>query len=295
MSRRRQQVDLWSVAGPQPGAFGHRFDGYAPPMHSARRAAPEIDRLVLAVNGALGKGDEVLVREAGLSEPGFVRGFADWLLTVGLEREVANGRIPYAASGSVDTWLDEAAAAGAIELRDGRFFATDRLVPFATSIMDRRAAVAAGMWGRHTQEIATVTVGLRAMIAAAPSEFRVATSHCEIPEPADRYLAAHQRLTTMRYIRAHAHISAWRDAELTPFEIVAMTGLWRGGRNGGIPGSLVQRGYADPDGLTEEGEMVRQEIEIVTNQRVQPVFDVLDDPEPFLAALEALPSETDDF
>jgi len=263
-------------------------------MHSARRAAPKVDRLVIAVNTAVGGGDEDLARDAGLSGPGLTPFFADFLLSVGIGRETAKLRIPYAAEGTVDDWLDESESAGALEVRDGRYFASERLVPLATAIRSAGAKIAAGLWDGHDKEVEIVTAGLRTIIAAAPEEFALASAHREIPEPNDRYLTLHQRLTTMRYFRAHAHISAWQEAGLTPFEIVAMTGLWRGGENGGIPGSLVQRGYAEEDGLTEEGEMVRDEIEIVTNLRVQPIFDVLVDPSQFLDALDTLPSEQDE-
>ncbi|HDL41927.1 MAG TPA: hypothetical protein ENG98_02795 [Actinobacteria bacterium] len=263
-------------------------------MHSARRAAPQIDRLVIAVNTAVGAGDEGLARDAGLSAPGLTPFFADWLLSVGIEREIAKRRIPYAADGTVDSWLDEGAAAGAIEEREGRYFASERLVPLATSIRKAGTEKAAAFWGKHDNEVEIISTNLRTIIAEAPDEFSLASAHRQIPEPDDRYLALHQRLTTMRYFRSHAHISAWRAAGLTPFEIVAMTGLWRGSENGGIPGSLVQKGYAEADGLTEEGDMVRGEIEIVTNQVVQPLFEVLGEPGPLLDALDALPSEPDD-
>lgn len=274
--------------------FALRNARYDPVMHSARRAAPQIDRLVIAVNTAVGGGDENLARDAGLSGPGLTPFFADFLLSVGIERSTAKLRIPYAADGMVETWFDEATSVGALEVRDGRHFASERLVPLATAVRNAGAKVAVGFWDGHDKEVEIITAGLQMIISAAPDEFTLAAAHREVPEPGDRYLRLHQRLTTMRYFRAHAHISAWQEAGLTPFEIVAMTGLWRGGENGGVPGSLVQRGYAEENGLTEEGEMVRDEIEIVTNLRVEPLFEVLGEPGPFLDALDALPSEPDE-
>lgn len=263
-------------------------------MDIARLAAPEIDRLVLAVNGRLGEGDPQLAREAGLDDPGFIKHFAEWLLTTGLDPEVAALRLPYVPEGKVAGWLSELEALGAVELRDGHYFATDLLAPLARSVGETTATIARSFWHANEDELKTVMAGITTVIEAAPASFTVAASHRLVPEPGDRFQALHRRLTTMRYLRAHAHVAAWRDADLNPFEIVAMTALWHGDTSVGIPGSLVQRGYVDDGRLTEEGSMVRDEIEIATNDAMTPLFAVVDDHAGLLAALRALPDEPPD-
>jgi len=263
-------------------------------VDTARLAAPEIDRLVLAVNRAAGDGDAEMARRAGLGGPGLVKHFADWLLTVGLQRSVAVARLPYVGSGVVAAWLDEMLAAGLVEDRDGRLFAVGGLVPLAESVIAARSEVANRLWAEHAESLASVLAGCRQVADAAPAGFVVGVAHREIPEPDDRALALHQRLVTLRYLRSHCHVLAWNEAQLTSTEIVAMTALWNNDRTIGVPGSLVQRGYAEGAELTEEGELIRGEIEYVTNQCIQPLFDSVTDPESLVERLRALPTEPDE-
>lgn len=263
-------------------------------MDTARLAAPEIDRLVLAVNRAVGEGDEALAAQAGLSGPGLIKHYADWLLTTGVPRQVAVARLPYARDGVVDAWIDELLTAGLLEERDGRIHAVGALTPLAQAVLDSRAKAAATLWAGHGDAVAIAMAGAKQVAAAAPDEFAVGVSHRALPDPDDQLLALHQRLVTLRYLRSHCHVQAWRQAELTPMEIVSMTALWNRDRTAGVPGSLVQRGYVDGAELTEEGELIRGEIEYVTNQHAQVLFTVLADPDGFLEALRSLPSTDED-
>jgi hypothetical protein len=265
-----------------------------PAVDSARLAAPEIDRLVLAVNRGIGEGNAALARAAGLEGPGLIKHYADWLLTVGLQREVAVARLPYARAGAVDAWIDELIEAGLIEQRDGRLFAADGLVPLATAILDVRSKAANAFWRDQGEPMEAAITGARQIADAAPGQFVVGVAHREVPEPDDRALALHQRLVTLRYLRSQCHVEAWTEAGLAANEIVSMTALWHHDRTAGIPGSLVQRGFVYGTELTEEGDLIRGEIEYVTNQRTQQLFDALADPEGFVAALKALPSVDED-
>ena len=101
---------------------------------------------------------------------------------------------------------------------------------------------------------------------------------------------------TLRYIRQHDHVEAWRAENLTPLEIVEMTRLRHGEDvEASAPGLelLIERGYArtDPPSLTSKGKDVRDGVEDETNRRAQESFHVLNDRSAteFLAALRTLP------
>ncbi len=252
-------------------------------MTTAALAAPEIDRLVLAVNtrtsAAHGNRFATLARGLGLDSARMLGHFAEFLLAGRLARGVAIARMPYAPAGAVADRLDELAAGSLIEATSYGYRAADPFRPLLTAIRDARAEVASELWSVADDDVAMVEEAARLVIAIAGPEYPVARAHGALPEPGNRHLRLHQRLTTLRYIRAHAHAAAWRDRGLEAAEIVAMTRLWRGEDAGGpVPATLFDRGYVagDPPALTTAGVAVRESIEEETNRIAQPPFDALD-------------------
>ncbi len=267
-------------------------------MNTAGLAAPDIDRLVLAVNtrtsAVHGERFATLARGLGLDSARMLDHFAEFLLAGRLAREVAIARMPYAPAEAVADRLDELEADSLIEATSGGYGAADPLRPLLSEIRAARAGEAAALWSASNDDVATVEEAAHLVIAAAGPEYPVARAHGALPEPGDRHLGLHQRLTTLRYIRSHAHATAWRARGLEAAEIIAMTRLWRGEDAGGsVPAPLLDRGYAagDPPALTASGVAVRESIEDETNRIAQPPFDVLDRgaADAFFTALGRLP------
>lgn len=269
-------------------------------MELAREAAPEIDRLVLSVNGiASTRLDEQLLgpaRELGLESLEMLPHYADFLLAGALTRQVAKLRLRYQPPERIDARLDELVRLGLVDWDGQRLTAAEPLRPVLEGLLSNRATAAAELWSGHPDEVAAGTEHARRVSQAASPDHEVAAAHREVPEPDDPYLALYTVLTNLRYVRQHDHAAAWSARGLTARAMVPMTALWHGNPvDADADGvyELVEAGYATlhPVALTEAGRQVRDAIEEETNRRAQASFDALDEAEgrDFLDALRALP------
>ena len=265
-------------------------------MHHAAEAAPQIDRLVWAVNRAAEarhiESIESIAGWAGLDGPGLIDHFADWLTTTGITRHVASARLVYLPPGTVDRWFDRLDELGLTNTdADGRISARPALFPLANALLDARADVAGQLWTGHEKPLQRVGAAARAIALSAPASFVVAASHRHIPDLRDVYLSTHTRLVTLRYLRQHAHVAAWRAAGLTADEIWALTALWNDEDGDRGRAAVEAKGLASSTGLTEQGRALRSRIEADTNHRMARLFSTLDAPtaDRFLSDLTALP------
>ena len=262
---------------------------------AAADVAPEIDRLVLAVNGAVDGGR--LAEAAGdravdwmiLSQLG------DFLAAGVLTRRIATSRSPYRPPDVVASRLHDLVEQQLVGHRGPALAATDDLQPLVSAFMEARAEAAATLWRGHEDDVDQASATAEELGALVSDDHVVAAAHRSIAAPDDRYLRLHSRLVTLRYVRQHDHVAAWLARDLTAAAAVAMTGLWQD--EPGSPGAgldeLVSRGLAtdDPPTLTEAGREMRDEIEADTNERSQTIFTALGEAETaeFLATLRRLP------
>jgi hypothetical protein len=259
--------------------------------------APEVDRLVLAVNGAVdqarlaeGAGD-VVVDWILLSQLG------DFLLAGVLTEEIAALRSRYRPRDVVVRQLQDLEEHGLAERRGSALAATDKLRPLIENIMAARADAAASMWRGHEDDVDAASRTAQELRSLASDDHVVAAAHRTLPAPENPYLCLHTRLFTLRYVRQHDHVAAWLAHDLTAPAAVAMTGLWHDepvGPGAGLT-ELVSRGLAsdDPPALTDAGRQMREAIETDTNERAQVIFDALgeDETNEFLAVLRRLPGQ----
>lgn len=273
-------------------------------MEIAREAAPEIDRLVLSVNGQVGPkhGGRLLelAHECGLETLELLPHFGDFLLAGKLTHDLATLRMRYMPPERVLSRLDELEGKLLIRRGDSGLVATPALQHLLEALSAAQADVAAEMWGGHQDDVATVTPLAKQLAEAASDDHVVAVVHRTLPEPADPYLLLLVRLVTVRYIRQHDHAMAWLSHGLTAPEMVTMTELWHdqaGDRSGDGLTRLVAAGLAEtnPPRLTSAGLQMREAIEDETNRRSQETFDVLDSgpAEALIAALRRLPGTID--
>ncbi len=273
-------------------------------MGVAHDAAPEIDRLVLSVNGGVipkhGRRLMALARERDLDSLELLPHLGDFLRAGVLTPEVATLRVRYWPPERVLDRLDEFEAKQLIEPSSGGLAATPTMRELLEAFLAAQADVAADQWGGHDDELATAAHLAQLVGLAASDDHMVAVLHRTLPEPTNRYLVLHHRLVTLRFVRQHDHAEAWLACDLTAPTMVVMTGLWHNGEveapDAGL-NQLVELGFAttDPPTLTAAGRDVRETIEADTNQRAQATFDALDDHRAtaFLAALRSLSGTID--
>lgn len=269
-------------------------------MNLAAAAAPEIDRLVLSVSEGVvrthGASLVGLARERGLDSLEFLPHLGDFLLADALTRELAMRRLPYAPPERVGRRLDELADKQLIQQRGPALGATDAMRPLLEALITALADVAVTAWRGHEEDVGTASRLAWEIAQAASDDHVVAVVHRAIPQPADPYLRLHRNLVTLRYVRQHDHVMAWRARDLSAPAMMVMTQLWQGGAVDG-PGEgltrLVELGFAidDPPALTTEGRVTRDAIEDDTNARARETFDVPgeDAAATFLEAVRRLP------
>lgn len=273
-------------------------------MGVARDAAPEIDRLVLSVNQAVGPkhGPRLLssAGERGLDSLRLLPHIADFLLAGALTSELATLRMRYSPPDQVLERLEELEQKQLIEPGGGGWIATPPMRQLLEEVVAARAEVAAEAWNEHDDAV-TIAARLAQVVGlTATSDHLVAVVHRTLPEPADPYLLLYNRLVTLRYVRQHDHAEAWLNRGLTAPAAVVLTNLWKR-KEVEVPSDglseLIALGFADSDQptLTAGGRQAREAIETDTNRRAQATFDVLDDQDEasFLDALGALPGTTE--
>ncbi len=269
-------------------------------MQVAVEAAPEIDRLVLAVNREAGEkhGPRLLelARQLGLESLEFLPHFGDFLLAGKLTRPLAFLRMRYVPAERIEGRLEELEGKGLIEETGTGLMATSGLEGLLEELAGSRAELASDMWSAHPDDVAVATRLAAGVVAAAVAEHVVAVAHRSLPEPPDPFALLQHRLVTLRYIRQHDHARAWEDEGLSASEVVTLTKLWKGEKvESAAEGTdrLSELGYVEggPPSLTDAGRRVRQSIEDETNRRAQRSFDVLADADAveFLESLRRLP------
>jgi hypothetical protein len=266
------------------------------PADTARRAAPEIDRLVLAVNTEVGARHRQSfmqhAQDIGLDSPALLKHYAEFLLEGRLTESVAISRLPYVAVDRVRGRLSEWARLGLIAETDDGMAATAALSPLLEQMLDARSVVAGELWESKPEQVTQAALDAKDVIHHADHRFVVAVAHRSLSEPSEPHLLLHHRLTTVRYIRAQAHRDAWEAAGLATAEIVALTRLWLNGPlEDPIPPSLVDRGLAGPSGLTPSGRRLRVAIESDTDRISGLAFQALEieRADRFMDALRSLP------
>jgi len=257
--------------------------------------APEIDRLVLAVNESV---DGTRLSEAAgdrVVDWMVLNQFGDFLAAGVLTQQIATSRSPYRPREVVRARIHELVEQGLVEHRGKSLGATDELWPLIKAFMDARADAAGSLWRGHEDDIDQASRTAQELRALASDDHVVAAAHRALPAPDDPYLGLHSRLVTLRYVRQHDHVEAWLAHGLTAPAAVVMTALWQGETVGSGPGlsELTSRGLAkdDPPALSDEGRRMREAIEVDTNERSQAIFSGLGDDETaeFLAVLRRLP------
>ena len=272
------------------------------PMDFAAHIAPEIDRLVLAVNTAA-EGESrqhvaSITASIGLDTPELLKHYADFLLAGRLTEELAVRRLPYQPAEVVTDRLRTWQQLGLVVPSGNRLGAGEALVPLLHALIDGRRRVAAALWGgQPALEEALRGTGLA--LSAIPAHFALAVAHRDLPQAEDPHLRLHDRLTTCRYVRSQAHAEAWGGRGLDRAEALALTAVWHGGRpdHETALASLAERGLVDraETSLTTAGRQVREEIESDTNRATAPMFDAIGEAErarlaSSLAALPGTPS-----
>jgi len=269
-------------------------------MGIAAVVAPEIDRLVWSVNGAIepAHGDDLyrIAAEQGLDSLDLLVHLADFLLAGALTPEVAALRLRYMPREAVVGRLDELMKGRFVRPAEGHLEATASSRPVLNAIQAAKGEIAGRLWGDHFVSVETLSELCGKVALAASDEHVVAVAHRQLPEPNDPYLMLYQRLVTLRYVRQHDHAAAWAVHDLTSAEAVILTTLWSGEP---LPGDseevarLVERGIVE-DGsgrLTPAGRQLRDDIEQATNRRAALAFDVLDSEEAgaFVDTIKELP------
>ncbi|MGH3473515.1 MAG: helix-turn-helix domain-containing protein, partial [Aeromicrobium sp.] len=229
----------------------------------AAEVAPEIDRLVLAVNNSV---DNARLSEAAgdrVVDWMVLNQFGDFLAAGVLTPQIAPSRSPYRPREVVRARLHELVEQGLVEHRGQALAAAGELLPLIGAFMDARADAAATLWRDHDDDVDQASQTAQELGALASDDHIVAVAHRAIPEPEDPYLRLHSRLVTLRYVRQHDHVAAWQSHGLTSPEIIVMTSLWND--EDVAPGEgldqLVAKGLAsdDPSALTDAGRRMREE------------------------------------
>ncbi|HEY5684251.1 MAG TPA: hypothetical protein VIY70_02665 [Acidimicrobiia bacterium] len=268
-------------------------------MEFAARIAPEIDRLVLAVNTISGSESgrtlDELASALGIGDHELLKHYAEFLLAGRLTPELAVRRVPYQPRERVERDIATWHRLGLVEDSDGLLGARPRLVPLLEAVLAGRTAVATRLWSANDFLPAALDLAGKAA-GRLGGQFVLARAHQDLPAPRDRHLRLHHQLTSLRYARSQAHAEAWRAAGLVRAEILALTASWHGrpAADTATVERLIERGLAFEDGaLTVAGMRLRQEIEDATNHATAPAFETLDDDERenLIVSLAMLPGE----
>lgn len=268
-------------------------------MEYAARLAPEVDRLVLAVNTISGaeSGERLTAMATALGLEGFefLKHYAEFLLAGRLSTDLALRRLPYLPAERIEHELAAWRRLHLVEGEPDSLAATEPLRPLLETVLVDRTNVASYLWAGSDYFPAALEFVSRT-VAGLPESFILARAHAALPPPTNPYLGLHRHVTTLRYARSQAHVEAWRSRDLDRSEIVTLTSLWHDqpASSSDAITRLAERGLAFADGgLTVAGRRLREEIEEDTDRRNGPVFVHLDDDdrENLLVSLAMLPGE----
>ena len=196
----------------------------------AARVAPEVDRLVLAVNRSVGpKHGRVLMaiaRELGLDSLKLIPHYADFWMDGPLAADIAVARLPYAPDGSVLSRLDRFVSMGLLAETPVGFEPTQRLRPLLIASIAAREDVVLSTWTGFDDTISDIEPLVARVIGAVTESYPVAAAHRALSPASEPSVRLYTQLVTMRYIRQHDHVEAWRTHGMTPAGMTVLTALW---------------------------------------------------------------------
>ena len=252
----------------------------------AARVAPEIDRLVLGVNRSVGpRHGRVLMavaRELGLDSLKLIPHFADFWLDGPLPADIAVARLPYAPEGSVLERLDRLVSMDLLSSTPAGFEPTPGFRPLLIASVAAREDVVVDTWTGFDDTISDLEPLVARVIGAVTESHPVAAAHRALTPAPGAFLRLYDRLVTMRFIRQHDHVEAWRALGMTPAGMTVLTALWHGETvPDDAPGwqTLEVGGLVLEGRLTEAGRRVRDQIEVDTNTRGERALSVLEEAE----------------
>ncbi len=262
---------------------------------TAAAAAPEIDRLMLAVHsGGPREHRERLLAAAlavGVPEAGMLLTNLRPFLQAGpVTREVARLRVRYRAPEVVDAGLDELAGLGLLSGDGDTVAATDQVAPLLDALGEVSAETAQALWAGRDETVARLADALTVVAGAVPDTgFPLFAAFRILPEPPG-LAGLNHRVVMVRFARSDAHAAAWAAHGLEAADMPPFTSMWNGDPVGpeGLE-RLEERGLVDGDNLTPEARALRDRIEADTNDMLAPAFAALTDPQGFLADLRSLP------
>ncbi len=262
---------------------------------TAASAAPEIDRLMLAVHSAGPRQErERLVAAAavaGLTEPGMLLTNLRPFLEAGpVDREVARLRVRYRPPELLDADIADLVDRGLLDEDGDTLAATERIVPVLDALAGVTSDTVAALWGDRDETVDRLVGPLAAVADAVPSSgFPLFVAHRALPVPIG-LLGFNHRIVGVRFARSDAHAAAWAEHGLSAADMLPFTSLWNGDKvsEAGLE-RLSELEFVDGDTLTPEARALRDRIEADTNDLLAPAFAVLDDPHGFLADLRSLP------
>jgi hypothetical protein len=260
------------------------------------RIASQIDRLVLGINGQVGPRHgrvlTAIANELGLDSLKLIPHFADFLLGGPLRSEIAEARMPYAPAGTVGERMAAFSELGLVSETALGFEATPRFRPLLVAAIAAREDVVVQTW--TTPPTAEMEQLLDRVIEAVPESHIVAVAHRSLAPASNRMLRTYDRLVTLRYVRQHDHVEAWRAEAMTSVEMKLLTPLWYREQPPDDPrayAALERRGLLEHGRLNEQGRRLRERIEAETNRRVASTWSVLsvDEREQLIEELSQMP------
>ena len=258
--------------------------------------APEIDRLVWAVNGRA-KNHEVdyaILDDVGMSAAAMdlfnnLVPFVDML-----SEQFVLRRYIYRPAWVIRDFVEELVANGFF-VRDGdRLVPTERVDVVVEELNQAARNAARHFWVDHRVTIEAAQGPVRRVLEASPERYGLAQAALAGRKPDDLFHRFHYRLAGLRLLRNEAHVEAWKAHDLTADEIETLTAAWAGTEPQTpliLASRLQRRGLVVDGQVTEAGLALREQIEAETNEGVASAFDSIDQ-RALYAALEALPPET---
>lgn len=258
--------------------------------------APEIDRLVWAVNGRA-KDHEVdyaVLDEAGMSAVAMgifnnLVPFVDMLTETFVLR-----RYIYRPAWVIREFVEELVAKGFFARDGDRLIPTPQLQIVVQELDQATRNSARHFWIDHRVTVEAAQGPVRRVLEASPERYGLAQAALAGRKPDDLFHRFHYRLAGLRLLRNEAHVEAWQQQDLSADEIETLTAAWAGTEPQApliLASRLQRRGYLVNGKVTESGLELRSQIEAATNEGVASAFGSIDQ-DVLYAALKSLPPET---
>lgn len=257
--------------------------------------APQIDRLVWAVNGWARSHeiDDAVIESVGFPAAA-VGTFNNLVPFVDmLSEHFILRRYIYRPPWEIREYVEELVAKGFLERQDDRLDPTDRLLPVIEELDQATRLAARHYWIDHRVTVEAAQGPVRRVLESSPERYGLAQAALAGRKPDDLFHRFHYRLAGLRLLRNEAHVEAWQAHDLTADEIEALTAAWAGTKAQTplvLPRRLERRGLLVDGIVTEAGLELREQIEADTNAGVGSAFSTIDQTA-LLAALASLPPE----